>query len=101
MKNPEWFYDEDDQLHREDGPAVMAGDIEVWYIHGVRHRVDGPAYYNSQGYKEWIRNGKCHREDGPAVIHTDGSCEWYINGKQVPCKTQEEFDHLMKLKSFW
>jgi len=43
---------------------------------------------------------KCHRVDGPAVEYTDGYKAWYLNGKQFNCKTQEEFEQLMRLKSF-
>ena len=101
MKNPNWYYDEDDNLHREDGPAITTGGLEIWYKHGIRHREDGPAYYNDQGYKEWSFNGKYHRIDGPAIIYIDGSCEWWVNGEQLACTTQEEFEQLMKLKVFW
>lgn len=60
------WYNEDNELHREDGPAVE---------HSDRH-------------KYWYLNGKRHREDGPAVEYTDGYKSWYINDKQL---TEEEF----------
>jgi len=45
-----------------------------------KHRLDGPAYINNDGEKEWWKNGKRHRIDGPAVIGQNGSKRWYING---------------------
>lgn len=38
------FYDADGLLHKEDGPALMLlNGISGWYIHGKKHRLDGPA----------------------------------------------------------
>jgi hypothetical protein len=56
-------------------------------------------YSNSR--KSWWLNGKRHREDGPAIEHSNGYKVWYINDVRIPCKTQEEFERLMKLKAFW
>lgn len=42
-----------------------------------------------------------HREDGPAVIHTNGLSFWWYDGKYIDCKTQEEFERILKLKAFW
>jgi len=58
------------------------------------------AFEGANGTKVWYLNGKCHRVDGPAVEYTDGYKAWYLNGKQFNCKTQEEFEQLMRLKSF-
>jgi hypothetical protein len=33
--------------------------------------------------------------------YEDGQQYWYYQGTQLNCKTQEEFDRLMKLKAFW
>jgi hypothetical protein len=54
----------------------------------------------SDGRKSWWLNGKRHREDGPAIECSNGNV-WFINDEQIPCKTQEEFERLMKLKAFW
>jgi len=90
------YYNQQGQIHREDGPALIwyynTGSIayEVWYINGVWHREDGPASidYNEDGsiqYEGWYINGVRHREDGPAYIdyYNDGSIcleEWYWCG---------------------
>jgi hypothetical protein len=72
-----------------------------WYLNGNLHREDGPAVENDDGSKWWYLNGKLHREDGPASEGVNGDKYWYINDKHVPCKTQEEFERVMKLKAFW
>jgi len=58
------------------------------------HRIDGPALEGFDGSNYWYRNGKLHREDGPAIEWADGSMLWYINGKQY---TEQEFND-QKLK---
>jgi hypothetical protein len=60
----------------------------------------GELHEYPNGNKDWSLNGKYHREDGPAVEYHDCK-EWLINGKRILCKTQEEFERLMKLKAFW
>ena len=68
-----------------------------WYLNGVRHREDGPAYEDAGGNKYWYKNNKLHREDGPAVINAEetvkwsnnGAEEWYLNGVKL---TEEEFN---------
>ena len=77
-----FWYNEKNQLHREDGPAIEYSHGEkVWYRNGKLHREDGPAIENINGYKSWYQNGKFHREDGPAVEYADGSKAWYLNGQ--------------------
>jgi len=77
----EW-YNENDKLHREDGPAIekLDGD-KYWYINGELHREDGPAVEEANGTKRWYVNGKHHREDGPAAEYANGDKVWYINGE--------------------
>ena len=96
-------------LHREDGPAVeYADDSKEWRVDGKLHRVDGPAIYKNieaksfDGKKQWYLNGLRHRLDGTAIVSVnDGSKVWYIHGEYIPCKTNEEFLRLVKLKAFW
>lgn len=63
------YYYLNNELHREDGPAIeyFNGDKE-WFIHDRLHRDDGPAIDYVVGIKRWFKNGKPHREDGPAGI---------------------------------
>ena len=75
------YYNHANQLHREDGPAVIQRDgSKEWYLNGELHREDGPAIEYSDGAKCWYRNGKLHREDGPAVIYQNGTRKWLLNG---------------------
>ena len=60
FKNSVEWRNLDDQLHREDGPAIEWAD----------------------GSKEWYRNGQLHREDGPAIEYKSGTEEWYLFGVQ-------------------
>jgi hypothetical protein len=71
-KNIRWYNDKD-QLHRLDGPAVEYAD----------------------GSKEWYVDGKLHRLDGPAIEYTDGHKAWYVNGEDM---TEKEFNEYIKPK---
>lgn len=81
------YYNEEGELHREDGPAVDydeedPGVFKMWCINGKNHREDGPAITDYDGERqEWYINGKRHREDGPAVIELHYKKEWFINDK--------------------
>ena len=61
------YRNSDDQLHREDGPAIEWAD----------------------GSRFWYRNGKLHREEGPAVEWADGSLQWFLDGKRL---SKDEFE---------
>jgi hypothetical protein len=63
-------------------PHIDEDGNQYWYLNGLLHKEDGPAYISKAGYKIWYINGKRHNENGPAVIHTDGSNAWYLNGKE-------------------
>jgi hypothetical protein len=74
--------DDHDQLHREDGPALISTDgTQQWYWHGWLHRDDGPAVIEPDGTQKWYQGGELHRNDGPAVIEADGTQKWYQNGE--------------------
>ncbi len=77
-----YYYNEQNQLHREGGPAVECAN----------------------GDKEWWYNGKLHRVDGPAVKTTEGYCAWWYNdkliGKSFDGYTQEKFERWQKLRAF-
>jgi len=49
-----------------------------------------------------------HRLDGPATTYsfdyTDGRSstpKWFYHGQYIDCKSQEEFDRIIRLKAFW
>ncbi len=78
------WQDEHDELHRDDGPAVIRTDgAQLWYQHGKWHRDDGPAIIEPDGTRAWYQHGKLHRDDGPAAIFSDGTQEWYWLGKWI------------------
>ena len=49
-------YELDGQRHRIDGPAVIDGDRQEWWLNGKRHRIDGPAFISGD-YQAWWLNG--------------------------------------------
>ena len=61
------YRNSDDQLRREDGPAVEWED----------------------GTRMWFLDGLLHREDGPAVEGADGSLQWFLDGKRL---SEDEFE---------
>lgn len=50
---------------------------------GQLHREDGPALIKTNGDQFWWLNGKLHRTDGPAAIWADGARAWWLNGKHL------------------
>jgi len=85
----------------KNGFVVDKDGNKFWYLNGKFHRADGPAIEDANGDKHWYLNDNLHRVDGPAVECVDGFKRWYLNDKNLDCKTQEEFEQYMKLKSFW
>ena len=74
------YYNRDNQLHRESGPAVEYKDGEKqWCQNGRLHRTDGPAVLWADGTKKWFQNGLRHRTDGAAVEFASGYKYWFIN----------------------
>lgn len=68
----------------------------TWYDDGSQQNK-----YN-YGWETWWKDSKRHRLDGPAYIdESAGIKEWYIDGEKLDCSTPEEFERLLKLKSFW
>lgn len=62
-----------------------------WYNQeGNIHREDGPAVEWTDGSNWWYINGNVHREDGPAIEDVNGEKIWYINGQEL---TEEEFNN--------
>lgn len=100
IETKRWYLN--DQFHREDGPAVeYANGDKYWYLGDQHHRIDGPAIEHADGTKIWYQNGQLHREDGPAVEYANGYKAWHFKGKKIDCSSQQKFEQLIKLKSFW
>ena len=52
------YYNDNNKLHREDGPAVIfKNGYEAWYLNGLLHREDGPAK-GKNGTNEWWYKGR-------------------------------------------
>ena len=93
------------EVREEKGFGEASYEAIVYRKNGVKHRLDGPAEvinehccYGNGSF--WYKEGKQHRLDGPAIIKDDEKY-WYYEGKEIDCKSQEEFDRLIKLKLFW
>ena len=84
------WYNQDDQLHRLDGPACEYSDgSKYWFQNDQLHRLDGPASEYPDGSKYWFQNGQRHRLDGPAIEYSNGDKSWYIEGKYY---TEDDFN---------
>ena len=84
----EVYRNEKGQLHRIDGPAIINGDRQEWWVEGKLHRVDGPAYIDGN-WQAWFMNAKLHHLYGPAYINGNYKA-WYINGRII---NQHEYIH--------
>lgn len=56
------------------------------------HRVDGPAFEDSNKHQKWYMNGVLHRVDGPAIIFGKYE-EFWFNGIKY---SKEEYDNKIK-----
>jgi hypothetical protein len=93
------WYNEKNQLHREDGPAIIYADGDKeWFINDKLHREDGPAIIYADGDKFWYLNDKLHRKAGPAVVWSNGDKEWWLNGKEL---TEKKFNTRNNKPCMW
>lgn len=79
------YLNQDDNLHRIGGPAVIYSDGSFsYYVNGDLHREDGPAMFIFlSGFKGYYQHGVCHREDGPAKTWPTGDKEYWIKGTHI------------------
>jgi hypothetical protein len=67
------WYNESNQLHREDGPAIeWAKGSKAYYINGNFHREDGPAIEWADGYKSYYINREELKEKEFKIVIVDG-----------------------------
>ena len=87
------WYNDKDQLHRLNGPAIeVANGNKYWYQNGQRHRDNGlPAIERSNGDKEWYQNGKRHRLTGPAIVYHDGTKRYCIEDNKYTYEQLMEY----------
>jgi hypothetical protein len=82
MAQAQSFFDENGELHNDNGPAITyENGTKVWYQHGKMHRIGGPALEYSDGTGWWYINGMRHRIDGPAWTDANGKQEWYFEDR--------------------
>jgi hypothetical protein len=60
-----------------------------WYLNDQLHREDGPAIEYAPGSREWFLNGHLHREGGPAVEWENGNRTWYLDGIRISKKNRQ------------
>lgn len=61
---------------------TKVGETNYYYNEqGQLHRVDGPAVEWPDGSKKWYLNGNLHSVEGPAILFGDGSTQYAIEGK--------------------
>lgn len=73
------YVDDYNQLHREDGPAIIYKSGEFHnYVHGSNNLPDRPAGFFRSGYYIWRKNGFLNRSDGPAMDYPNGLKVWYV-----------------------
>jgi hypothetical protein len=88
--------------HDQRPPQGFTGIIESSGVQDFYR--DGYLYLSifSTGNKYWFdEKYEYHREDGPAVECPNGFNEFWFHNKKLDCKSQEEFEQLLKLKAFW
>lgn len=70
----------------------------TYYYMGRVHREDGPAVIH-EDHQMWFHNGKPHREDGPAFVDLKNKkATWYLHGQ--PLATADFIKHNGDLKVF-
>jgi hypothetical protein len=90
----EEYKNENGELHRTDGPALITQYGEYWYINGVKHRTDGPASIErNRDRKYWYKHGKLHRLDGPAIEYENGISEYWLDGIRY---SKEEYKEVLR-----
>ena len=84
----------------KNGLIEMSNGDKHWYFNNQLHREDGPAIEEKSGNKYWFKNGKLHREDGPAVVRINAEEKWYIDGIEIKEKIASEAQKEMKEKAY-
>ena len=52
-----FWCDEEGEFHREDGPAFVGPGYQAYYLHGLRHRIGGPAEIYDDGSEYYFEYG--------------------------------------------
>ena len=76
-------YNNYNQLHCDNGPAVVSSNTKEWYKNGERHNNKGYAVFVEKDdfiRVEWWVNGVLNRVNKPAVIDSNGTVEYWVDG---------------------
>ena len=74
---------------------------EFW-LDGLRHREDGPAYSNGAGHVEYWVRGQRHRKGGPAIINSNSLetvKQWWEDGKFI--RSESVLKTSESIKQIW
>ncbi|RTK95521.1 MAG: hypothetical protein EKK64_06780 [Neisseriaceae bacterium] len=96
QKEDALYHYKNGRIHKDNGPAVIFPDKEVWYHYGKIHRDnDLPAVIYKDGSKEWYCKGKRHRLGGnPArikIIKGGIIKEWWLEDEIHLQECSEKF----------
>ena len=73
-----------DQEQTDENLPEQAWDKETYHeLFGEYTNDYVPIDTRSTGSKHWFVHGKRHRTDGPAIEWGDGTKFWYLNGKRL------------------
>jgi len=78
------------------------GIVSYYNYNLIRHRLDGPAIEHRNGAYIWFLHGEKHHVGGPAVYKNECSQQWHIYGKEITdplikIKLLQRTNHLLKL----
>jgi len=74
---------------------IYDNGTKYWFLNDELHREDGPAVERADGTKWWYLNDDLHREDGPAIEYASGSKAWYLNDEEL---TEAQFNALYQVE---
>jgi len=72
-------------------------DGDIFYINNdnLLHREDGPSIEFKSGIKWWLKNGRLNRDDGPAILNKKYK-EYWVNGHRA---NEEEIKNIKR--NYW
>jgi len=80
----------------KNGLIIDENGYKMWFKDNQLHREEGPALEYPDGTKFWYIRDRLHRLDGPAIESPDGEKSWYYQDEEIACSSQQEFERLIK-----
>lgn len=82
---------------------VLPDGAQMWKLGDQLHREDGPALIEPDGSQRWYLHDQLHREDGPAAMHVSGEQTYWLHGVQYDPvdfqRKQQEQQVMQRLES--